>query len=215
MVYEYERYWEKCWNEENVADLFRYLDGYYKLNSSEIEFFKKNGIVSVCDAGCGFGAYSLAFASNGFKVLDFDISKTSVDITTKALEKYGLCNTEVKVASILDTGYADGAFDGVVAHAILDHLTVRDAKSALEELLRITRKNGLIMISFDIPEDDDFNEDHILLEDGTMQYTCEGRNGMIFHPYDWKEIVEFTKDLNVVYKADKVKRERVIILEKN
>ena len=59
---------------------------------------------------------------------------------------------------------------------------------------------------------DDLSEPHILLEDGTMQYTCESRNGMLFHPYDWKSIEELVQGYNVVYKAEKGKRERVVIL---
>lgn len=96
---------------------------------------------------------------------------------------------------------------------VLDHLTVEDAKRVLTELLRITRKDGLVMVSFDIPEEDDLTEAHILLEDGTLQYTCQSRSGMLFHPYDREAIEELTKDYNVVYKADKGKRERIVIIK--
>ena len=214
MNYDYDKYWEKCWQEENLQDLYRFIDGYYQLKSDEIDFFKRNGIVKVCDAACGFGAYSLAFASNGFEVSAFDISKSAVEIATKALQKYNLDIIELKTAGILNTGYDDASFDGVNAHAVLDHLTSEDAKCALKELFRITRPDGLVMVSFDIPEEEDFTEDHILLEDGTMQYTCDSRCGMLFHPYDWKEIAELTKDFKTVYKADKGKREHIVILRR-
>ncbi|WP_420314800.1 methyltransferase domain-containing protein [Butyrivibrio proteoclasticus] len=39
---------------------------------------------------------------------------------------------EIKVASILDTGYEDASFDGVIAHAVFDYLIVADAKRAVE-----------------------------------------------------------------------------------
>ena len=110
----------------------------------------------------------MAFASNGFHVQSFDISETAVEITKNGLERYKIDATNVKVASILDTGYADDSFDGVIAHAVLDHLTVEDAKKALKELFRITRTKGLILISFDIAEDDDMKESHITLEYGAM-----------------------------------------------
>ncbi len=51
-------------------------------------------------------------------------------MTTNALRKYEL-DAEIKVASVLHTGYKDASFDGVIAHAILDHLTVEDAQRAL------------------------------------------------------------------------------------
>ena len=30
MEYEYGQYWDKCWQEENATDLYRYLDVYEK-----------------------------------------------------------------------------------------------------------------------------------------------------------------------------------------
>jgi 2-polyprenyl-3-methyl-5-hydroxy-6-metoxy-1,4-benzoquinol methylase len=79
-------YWERCWKGEDRAELHRYLDAYYGLQSREIELFKEHGAVSVCDAACGFGAYTLAFASNGFNVQGFDISETAVEITQDGLK---------------------------------------------------------------------------------------------------------------------------------
>lgn len=214
MKHDYNTYWEKCWKEDDSAEVYKYLDMYFELKSREIEIFKEHNIVNVCDAACGFGAYSLAFASNGFHVQSFDISETAVEITKNGLERYKIDATNVKVASILDTGYADDSFDGVIAHAVLDHLTVEDAKKALKELLRITRTKGLILISFDIAEDDDMKESHITLEDGTMQYTGVSRKGMLFCPYDWDKINELLKNYEIVYRADKGNREHVVILEK-
>ena len=137
-----------------------------------------------------------------------------MEITINGLKKYGIDNVNVRVASILDTGYAGETFDGVIAHAVLDHLVVEDTKKALMELLRITKTNGLILISFDIAKEDDILEDHITLEDGTMQYTSGNRKGMLFKPYDWDKIDELLKSYSIVYKADKLKREKIVILEK-
>ncbi len=208
----YHTYWEQCWKDEDAEELYRYLDGYYELKSREIEIFKEHNIVNVCDAACGFGAYSLAFASNGFNVSSFDISETAVKRTIDGLKRYGLNAENIKVASILDTGYEDDAFDGVIAHAVLDHLTLEDAKRALTELSRITRTNGLILLSFDIPEDDDLTEAHITLDDRTMQYTSEGREGMLFRPYDKDRIDELLGDYDIVYRAEKGKRENIVII---
>lgn len=214
MMNDYNKYWECCWKEENPTELYRYLDMYYKMKCKEIDIFKEHNIVNVCDAACGFGAYSLAFASNGFHVQSFDISETAVGITIKGLRKYGLDAANVKVANILDTGYADETFDGVIAHAVLDHLLVEDTKRALDELLRITIPGGLILLSFDNADDDDFTEEHITLNDGTMQYTNGTRKGMLFHPYDQEKIRKLVKKYNVIYEAYHLPREKRIILKK-
>ena len=211
---EYGLYWDTCWQDEKPAELYKYLDSYYKMKSKEIDIFKAHNVKNVCDAACGFGAYSLAFASHGFVVWSFDISETAVEITKRGLEKYGIDSSKVKVASILDTGYQSEMYDGVIAHAVLDHLTVADANKALGELYRITRPSGLIMLSFDTAWEDDFKEEHIMLEDGSMQYTKEARSGMIFHPYDWVEIEAFLHKRNMIYKAVNFKNEKIVILQK-
>ena len=33
---DYNKYWDKSWKEENVKELSKYLDGYYKLETKVI-----------------------------------------------------------------------------------------------------------------------------------------------------------------------------------
>ena len=207
-------YWERCWKDENREDLLRYLTSYKNYKDEVIDIFKQHNVRKVCDAACGFGAYSLAFASNGFEVSGFDISPTAVEITQQGLQSCGINRADYKVASILDTGYADETFDGVIAHAVIDHLTVADAQKAIKELLRIIIANGLLLISFDTPESEDFTRSHETIEPGTMLYTEETRNGMIFHPYDWDEIARLCSEYNIIYKNLNRKNEKVIIIKK-
>ena len=214
MIRDYNTYWEKCWTEDNKADLNRYLAMYYGIKIEEIEIFRKNNIESVCDAACGFGAYSLAFASNGFKVQGFDISEKAVEIAKEGLAKYKFDTTNFKVASVLDTGYEDETFDGVIAHAVLDHLTMEDAKKALEELHRIIKINGMVWISFDVAQSEDFEENHITYEDGTMEYTEGCREGMLFNPYDEDKIDDLLQNFHIVYRGIRGNREVSIILKK-
>ena len=209
-----DKYWEKCWQEENIEELYTYLEKYNKCSMQEIEIFKEHHITKVCDAACGFGAYSLAFASSGFEVHSFDISETAVEIAKAGLKKYGIDPGNVKVASITDTKYSDETFGGVIAHAVIDHLMVSDARKALEELLRITKKDGLIMLSFDTAEDEDFATEHIMVENGTMEYTDSSREGMLFHPYEWEEVENFIQAYDVIYKATNSKNEKIVIIKK-
>mgnify|MGYP003442043216 FL=1 len=128
--------------------------------------------------------------------------------------RYGIDAKNDKAASILDNGYEDGFFDGVIAHAVIDHLTAEDAEKALEELIRITKINGLVLITFDVAEENDFAEEHMTLEDGTMEYIKGSRKGMVFRPHDWDMINEYVSGYNVIYRAEKTNRERVVILQK-
>lgn len=210
----YEMYWERCWKEEEPTELYKYLDAYHGIKSKEMDVFIEHNVIKVCDAACGFGAYSLAFATNGFRVYSFDISDTAVEITRNGLKKYGIESNNVKVASILDTGYVDAFFDGVIAHAVIDHLTEKDAIKALEELFRITRMDGLVLITFDIAEEEDYEENHLTFDDGTMEYVKGSRKGMLFRPYDWDMIDALLQGCNIIYRGEKAKRERIVILKK-
>ena len=64
----YQTYWESCWQEEDSSQLQAYLEGWKNYHGREIELLKEHQVKSVCDAACGFGAYTIAFAANGFKV---------------------------------------------------------------------------------------------------------------------------------------------------
>lgn len=207
-------YWENCWNEEDVSELFGYLKAYEKLNSEEIELFRQHKLKKICDAACGFGAYSLAFFSNGFETYGFDISAKAVEIARMGLESYGVDPANYKVASITDTGYEDEAFDGVVAHAVIDHLTFELAEKAVNELLRITAKGGLVLLSFDMAEQEDYETEHILLADGSMEYTDGSRKGMIFRPYDWEKINILLKDRKIISKCVNQKNEKMVVIQK-
>lgn len=210
-----EGFWENCWKLEDPEELSVYLDRYYQLKDSIIDVFKEHRIESVCDAACGFGAYSLAFASNGFQVKSFDISPTAVDFTRRGLERYGIA-VDVKAASILSTGYEDAAFDGVIAGSVLDHLTAADAEKALSELYRITRPGGLLLVSFDTPEEADRETEHEVLADGSLRYADNTpRAGMLFHPYSEAEISRLLSGKSVIYAHTDQKGKQIRILKKH
>jgi len=208
-------YWEKCWQDEDPEALQQYLAGYCGLDSEEINLFRQNGVRKICDAACGFGAYTLAFASNGFEDKAFDISQRAVNIARAGLAKFGFGSVEIKTAEIKSTGYDDGEFDAVLAHCVIDHMTQTDAQKAIAELYRITRKGGLILVSFDTAQEEDFIHEHELLPDGSMKYTGSSeRAGMIFRPYDWNMILELLGEENIMYRSANPKGEQIAVISK-
>lgn len=214
MDIDYQTYWEACWQEEDAAQLQTYLTGWKIYHGREIELLRTQQVKRICDAACGFGAYTIAFAANGFDVSGFDISPASVGITKRGLEQCGFDSIDIKAASILDTGYEDASFDAVNAHAVLDHLMVADAKKAMGELFRITRKGGFVLLSFDEAEEEDFTEEHVEIEPGTMQYVSGSRKGMLFHPYEWEEIDRLLKKYEIVEKWSNRRGEKIVVLKK-
>ncbi len=209
-----DNFWESRWQKTAELDYFSYAAPYFRMESEEIEIFRKNNIHTVCDAGCGFGAYTLAYISGGFNVKAFDVSETAVNITRRLLEHYGLTADELKTASILETGYDSGTFDGVVAYSVIDHMTLPDAKKALDELYRITKTDGLIMLAVDTADGDDLEPEHVILDDGSILYTSPDKSGMIFHPYDEAELEKLLNGKNIIHRNAGRKGEIVVILQK-
>ncbi len=213
---DYSVFWEKSWNNEDKKELFKWLKGWCNLQSSDIEFLKRNNVRTICDAACGFGAHTVALASNGFMVSAFDVSEKAAELTREGLADLGFSDIEVKTADILNTGYADNAFDAVTAYAVLDHLTDRDARIAIKELIRIVRPDGLVLVSLDKPSDEDYECPHDILEDGSMLYTDgDGYKGMIFRPYDDNRIDSLFKEYNVVFRETDKKGNHIIGVRAN
>lgn len=210
----YQTYWEACWQEEDAGKLQTYLEGWKDYRGREIELLKEHQVKTVCDAACGFGAYTVSFAANGFVVAGFDISETSVEITKQGMNACGFPDVDIKVASLLNTGYADASLDAANVRAVLDHLTVADAKEALQEILRIVKTGGLVILSFDGTEEEDFSEEHIEIEPGTMQYVSGSRKGMLFHPYGDEEINRLLAGYEIVETWINRKGEQVVVVRK-
>ncbi len=211
---DYSEYWERCWKEENSEELSGYLQGWNGHADEEMDIFRQYGVRKVCDAACGFGAHTIAFASNGFEVSAFDISERAVELTRYGLKKFGYEGVDVKVAGITDTGYDDEAFDAATAYAVMDHLTLEDAKKALAELMRIVKPDGLLLISFDAAEEEDFQCEHEELSDGSMIYTDASREGMLYRPYDAEKIGALVEGCSVVKQWTNRKGAQIVLLQK-
>ena len=75
-----ERFWEHSWERidpERVAGYVRSID---IEPDALIAALHRHGVKTVCDAGCGCGAYALKLAANGFSVCGFDVSSHAVQI---------------------------------------------------------------------------------------------------------------------------------------
>lgn len=206
-------FWEACWQRGADTDYTPHIHSYYKKQDPIIDLFRRYRIHHVCDAACGYGAYSLLLASNGFLVEGFDIAPTSVDVTKAMLEKYGIDASLFKTASVLETGY-DETFDAVTAISVLDHMCVSDAQNALEELLRIVKPGGIVVISFDPLDEEDLEESHETTDDGSILYTGGHHHSMVFHCYSEPELKTWLDAYNVVLAYTNNRGERFFAIQK-
>ena len=94
----------------------------------------------VLDAGCGTGMNLVLFKNMGYEVDGFDYSKEAVSYS----KLRGFNN--LKIGSILDIPYNSNSFDLITCFDVLGALTKPQMKDALNELNRVVKKNGYILI---------------------------------------------------------------------
>ena len=177
-----ERFWEHSWKRVDPERVAGYVQSIDMNPDPLIDALHRHGVKTVCDAGCGCGAYAWKLAANGFCVSGFDISSHAVEVARMLLERAALA-AGLKTAGILSTGYADGAFDGAVCRDVLDHLPRAEAAAAVKELCRITRPGGIVIVTLDPLDEEYRTEPHRVNADGDYVYTDGKWKGMVFHPY--------------------------------
>ena len=187
-------FWTRTWkafDPERTAPYLRHL------NASPdpiIGILKEREIQTVCDAGCGCGAYSLKLSRQNFSVAGFDVSEDAVSLAKELLSKNGFPASDLKAADILSTGYESGRFDAVVARDVIDHLPLEKARAAIAELLRITRAGGCVLFTLDASDGEYESEPHEVNVDGDYVFTGGKWAGMVFHPYSRNEIKKLAGD---------------------
>lgn len=176
-------FWDRVWrnaDRERLAACSPCMDG---SEDSLIRALKDRGAVTVCDAGCGSGLYALKLARCGFALSGFDISEEAAAMTRRLLEESGFPRPDFRAADICATGSADGRFDAVLARDVIDHMPIRDTVAALDELLRIVRPGGCVLLTLDRTDAEYESEPHTVNSDGDYLYNGEKWEGMVFHPY--------------------------------
>jgi SAM-dependent methyltransferase len=93
---------------------------------------------AILDVGCGVGAYVGAFGQYSDEVHGIDIDPE------KVIEARQATGARLAVASAEELPYADGRFDVVLSHEVIEHVT--DDRRAVAEAVRVLRPEGRLAI---------------------------------------------------------------------
>ncbi len=202
-------YWDRSWANFGVCDFKKYIN----MNQEYIflDYFKTFEVQTICDVGCGFGKYSAISSFNNFDVYGIDISDYAINLTERMLKSLGLEYKQFKVCKMSEILYRDNFFDGIIAHAVIDHIKLEEAKKSILEISRITKPGGIVYISFDGLSDEDIECEHEILEDGSMVYITGDREGMIFHYYNDSEIEQLLNKYEILYFGKNSRGDREIV----
>lgn len=193
-------YWDSSWEKIDPSRLKEYIARFDWQQDKLIEYLHSQNVKTVCDAGCGCGIHTLQLAANGFTVSGFDISARAVEIARTLLESAS-AHADLKAASILSTDYCDEQFDCVISRDVIDHMGKADGKAAVRELYRITRPGGIVIITLDSLDSEYESEPHEVNTDGDYLFTNGKWKGMVFHPYNEREIKEMIP-IDAIYRID-------------
>jgi ubiquinone/menaquinone biosynthesis C-methylase UbiE len=100
---------------------------------------KKNKILEI---GCGSGANLWMIAKEGFQAYGLDLSKESLALAKKMLEKWGV-NADLKIGDMLNLPFANKLFNVVVDVFSSNCLTTIEYDKCISEVSRILKKEGL------------------------------------------------------------------------
>lgn len=102
----------------------------------------------ILEIGAGTGRYTIHYAQKGYKVDAVELVKKNLDILKSKITKE--LNVNAIQGNCLDLSmYEDNTFDITLVLGPLYHLyTEDDAKKAIDESLRVTKKNGKIIIAY-------------------------------------------------------------------
>src|SRR5262245_39129642 len=97
----------------------------------------------VLDCGCGPGSITLGIAArvSGGSVVGVDMNEAQVTLATSNATALGCRNASFQRGSVYALPFADGTFDAVFCHALLEHLA--QPQTALREFLRVLRPAGV------------------------------------------------------------------------
>lgn len=93
------------------------------------------------DIGCDVGFFTNILTAKGFRAFGVDLNEEKLKIARKTFEK----NAVFVEMSGTNLGFAENAFDLVLALEIIEHLN--NPSDLLNEICRVTKKGGKIVIS--------------------------------------------------------------------
>lgn len=101
--------------------------------------------VNFLDIGCGTGRYGQALLQCGFDVEGIDKSSSQIEQAKKIINA---CE-----GNVVSLPYKDKSFDVCIMIMMIHHLTAKERKLAFDEIFRVLKDNGILIIKTASHED--------------------------------------------------------------
>ncbi len=145
------------------------------------------GQKKVYDLGCGLGRHLFFLIEMGFDVHGSDYSPDAVEEVNRRLEESEYPH-RVKHESMTEVSEPDEFYDAVIAYNVVYHAYLVDMKKALDNIYRILKPGGSLLITFQSIKSPIYNREEEV-EPGTVVKKKEPEIGVPHHLVDRSEIL--------------------------
>lgn len=98
----------------------------------------------VLDIGCGDGFLTNALSELGERIVGIDTSVTGISLAQSRVDK---ASVELAVGSASVLPFKENTFDVVTLFEVIEHISAEQARSAIEEISRVLREKGKLIIT--------------------------------------------------------------------
>ena len=145
--------------------------------------WKKKGMQSLLDLGCGLGRHAILFAREGFDVTAADLSEDAVGHLREWQKNEGLHIDTVR-CDMKKLPFQDGTFDCLWAYHVISHTDTPGCLEIMSEIHRVLKADGETYFTLCSKESRNFREavfPHI--DENTLVKTDDGPEKNVPHFY--------------------------------
>lgn len=102
--------------------------------------------------GCNSGTSVCVLSPHCDSVVGVDINENAIKSAKKLARKHKIKNVEFVCSNVCKMPFPDNSFDGVYAFQILEHIYPEDMDMVLNEIKRVTKTGGNILVETPTPE---------------------------------------------------------------
>jgi len=187
----------KAWDWSKIDQKER---EYWSVPSKDVFQFmfhlKDRGHHKIYDLGCGIGRNLFFLLDMGFDVYGSEYSIDAVKEVNEKLIKLGY-SQRVKHESMTEISEDDKSYDAVIAYNVVYHAYFSDMVKALDNIYRILKPNGSLLITFQSKRSPVYNAKYEV-GTGTVIKKEGHETGIPHHFVDREEIIFLLKNYSIL-----------------
>jgi ubiquinone/menaquinone biosynthesis C-methylase UbiE len=111
-----------------------------------LDTIPNNSNIHFLDAGCGNGKY-IKYIQNNKNLINITAIDNSQQFVNLCNHRYHNLSTNILKMDITNLNFINNSFDFIISIAVIHHLNFDNRVKMINELFRVLKKNGLMLIS--------------------------------------------------------------------